>query len=192
MEDENEGETAISTPATAPQDRSGSIISLPSLSQITTATTTSPSAFSTGAGRHFSVSSASQASYSPYFHSTQTSPAFGPHLSHLSAGPPPLSSGPHSSTRETFGLGSPALKPLDSNHHHLRQIAEGASSELADKNHQRRRSQHLKPASGRSEHELDQEATAALLMLNTDRRNWRDAEGQRSTTGMSVRDLLSG
>ena len=36
--------------------------------------------------------------------------------------------------------------------------------------------------------DLDQEATAALLMLNTDRRDYRNSSGGR---GMSVRDLLS-
>ena len=48
--------------------------------------------------------------------------------------------------------------------------------------------------SGRSEHELDQEATAALLMLNHDRRNWRgsrEGEASRGNGGMSVKDLLS-
>lgn len=54
--------------------------------------------------------------------------------------------------------------------------------------------------------ELDQEATAALLMLNSDRRVWRGREGRGGSGagggeerrgsgvpgGMSVRDLLSG
>ena len=177
MEDDNEDESAVSTPATSALDRSGSTVSLPSLSQITTATTASPSVFSTGAGRHYSISSASQASYSPYFHSSQTSPAFGPQLSHVSTGPShrPQSAG-------AFGLGSPALKPLDSTQH-VHRIAEGAS-ELSTKHHH-----------GRSERELDQEATAALLMLNNDRRSWRaqnPGESGRSNMGMSVRDLLSG
>lgn len=83
---------------------------------------------------------------------------------------------PYSASRETFGLGSPALKALD--------------SEPSDK---RRRGND----SGRSEreHELDQEATAALLMLNHDRRSWKvEKEGEKrsGTGGMSVKDLLSG
>lgn len=84
-----------------------------------------------------------------------------------------------------FGIGSPALKPVDQ----LRQIAEGAT-ELSEK---------YRPAtrSGRQEQQdLDHEATAALLMLNNDRRQWRtvqqENEERRSTTGMSVKDLLSG
>lgn len=38
----------------------------------------------------------------------------------------------------------------------------------------------------------DHEATAALLMLNTDRRSWSSAGGNVSARSMSVRDLLSG
>jgi len=45
----------------------------------------------------------------------------------------------------------------------------------------------------------DREATAALLMLNTDRRAWAGAAGRTGKAaagtggrGMSVRDLLSG
>lgn len=176
MEDEND-EAAASTPATAALDHSNSMVSLPSLSQITTTNTTSPSIFSVGAGRHYSISSASQASYSPYFHSNQTSPAFGPQLSHVSTAP---------AFSNAFGLGSPALKPADSAHT-LRQIAEGAT-ELSEKHR-------TTAKSGRSEHELDQEATAALLMLNNDRRSWRSAresDSGRANAGMSVRDLLSG
>lgn len=93
---------------------------------------------------------------------------------------------PYSATREIFGLGSPALKALDSASQ-ARQASEG-SSELSDK--QRRTTK-----TGRSEHELDQEATAALLMLNHDRRNWRgskDGTSGRGSGGMSVKDLLSG
>lgn len=178
MEDENENDAGASTPATTALEPSNSRVSLPSLSQITTTSTNSPSIFSTAAGRHYSISSASQASYSPYFHSNQTSPAFGPQLTHAA----PSFSG-------AFGIGSPALKPVDSAHH-LRQIAEGAT-ELSEKK-QRQASR----SSVRSEHELDQEATAALLMLNSDRRSWRagqEGESSRSgNTGMSVRDLLSG
>lgn len=176
MEDENdEEETAVSTPSTVPQDRSGSTLSLPSLSQITSITT-SPSAFSTGAIRHYSTSSTSQPSYSPYIHSNQASPAFA-------ATNMPT---PYSATRENFIIGSPALKALDSVPQ-IRQATEG-SSEAFDK-------QRREPKAGRSEHELDQEATAALLMLNHDRRNWRsekDGASRSGNGGMSVKDLLSG
>jgi hypothetical protein len=44
------------------------------------------------------------------------------------------------------------------------------------------------PALGPQAHHEDQLATEALLMLNSDRRNWSDL-GKR---GMSVKDLLSG
>ncbi|CAK1355372.1 hypothetical protein CB0940_00898 [Cercospora beticola] len=166
------------TPASASVKQSNSVISLPSLSQITTTTTTSPSIFPIGASnRHYSISSAAS-SYSPYFHSNQASPAFGPQLTHVTTAP---------SFGNAFGLGSPALKPIDSASH-LRHIAEGATAELSDKQRGSR--------IGRSEHELDQEATAALLMLNHDRRNWRAAQhepepARSSSTGMSVKDLLS-
>lgn len=175
MEDDDAGAEGTSTPATSTLEKSGSRVSLPSLSTITTTTTTSPSVFSTGAGRHYSISSAASG-YSPYFHSNQASPAFGPQLHHVSTGP---------TFSSAFGLGSPALKPVDSSTH-LRQIAEGAT-ELSEK-------QRPSGKSGRSEHELDQEATAALLMLNHDRRSWRAAEVEpgRASTGMSVKDLLSG
>jgi len=182
MEDDTpeEGNT---TPVTAAIEPSASVVSLPSLSQITTIATTSPSVFSLDAGRrHYSISSASQASYSPYFHSNQASPAFGPQLPQILSMPP---HGPN------FGLGSPALKPVDSAHT-LRQMLE-STSELSDRPH---RSGGGKRSRSEHEHELDQEAAAALSMLNNDRRSWRGANGHsdssRSGTGMSVRDLLSG
>lgn len=188
MEDEPpaaQTQSAVSTPAFAPQDKRDSQISLPSLSTITT---TSPSIFSHTAGRHYSISSASQASYSPYFHSAHTSPAFGPQLSHHAS----LSAGPNGN--QAFGIGSPALKPQDQAS--LRQIAEGASAELSL----------ARPAGGmdrsrRSEHELDQEAAGGLLMLNNDRRSWQQKEREkasgaagkvRGAAGMSVKDLLTG
>nr|OQO19551.1 hypothetical protein B0A51_13111 [Rachicladosporium sp. CCFEE 5018] len=183
--------SAASTPATAGLEHSSSLVSLPSLSQITS-TTTSASPLTFPGGRHYSMSSASQASYSPYFHSNATSPAFGPQLHHQ-----PLHFG-----SGTFGLGSPALKPLDSQYQ-LRQVAENATELLAGK---RRPSSTVAGVAEvrekkRSEHEMDQEATAALLMLNSDRRQWRGINGgggaragdeRRGEGGMSVRDLLSG
>lgn len=177
-DDAQDRDDGTCTPASASVKQSNSVISLPSLSQITTTTTTSPSIFPIGASnRHYSISSAAS-SYSPYFHSNQASPAFGPQLTHVTTAPP---------FGNAFGLGSPALKPIDSASH-LRHIAEGATAELSDKQRCSR--------IGRSEHELDQEATAALLMLNHDRRNWRAAQhepepARSSSTGMSVKDLLS-
>ncbi|QIX02204.1 hypothetical protein AMS68_007721 [Peltaster fructicola] len=174
MEDDQEEEA--STPATGALEQSNSVISLPSLSQITSASTSSPSIFGTGAGRQYSISSASQASYSPYFHSNQPSPAFGPQLHHVSTAP---------SYASAFGIGSPALHPIDQ----LRQIADGVT-ELSEKQ------QRPATKAGRHEQDLDHEATAALLMLNNDRRQWRtvqqENEERRSTNGMSVKDLLSG
>ncbi|KAM0723053.1 hypothetical protein Q7P37_001252 [Cladosporium fusiforme] len=178
--------TTTSYEPTAPLQKSNSIISLPSLSQITT---NSPSVFSGTTGRHYSVSSTSQASYSPYIHSNQASPAFGPQLNHI----------PHYNA-PGFGLGSPALQPLDSgsHSHYLRQVAEGAADQLSS---DREKSRAATPRQGaRSELELDQEATAALLMLNSDRRQWRgtgigkagDDRRGSGGGGMSVRDLLSG
>lgn len=190
MEDEPpaQPQSAVSTPAFAPQDKRDSQISLPSLSTITT---TSPSIFSHTAGRHYSISSASQASFSPYFHSAHTSPAFGPQLSHHGS----LSSG-QGGAHLFGGIGSPALNPQEQTS--LRQIAEGASAELSL----------ARPAtngidrSRRSEHELDQEAAGGLLMLNNDRRSWQQREREKAAggqpgrgagaTGMSVRDLLTG
>lgn len=105
------------------------------------------------------------------------------------------------------------MQPLDSaapsSHHHpqyLRHVAEGASEHLLssgppsdlEKSRAATPRQHGAP---RSELELDQEATAALLMLNSDRRQWRGPNGfgkgeedRRASGGggMSVRDLLSG
>ncbi|KAK3658090.1 hypothetical protein LTR56_001946 [Elasticomyces elasticus] len=197
-DDDNDNDATASTPVTSALEHSNnSAISLPSLSQLTTTISNSPLTFSAGAGRHYSISSASQASYSPYFHSTHTSPAFGPQLSHMHSAPP----------YGHFGLGSPALRPLDSQgpigSYSLRKVAEGAV-ELAGGQQANGR-----PTTRRSDHELDQEAAAALSMLNhQDRRSsWRNAgtgatgssDGAGAAAGagagsggMSVRDLLSG
>lgn len=169
MEDDFHDVSPLTRATVSSVARSTSIVSLPSLSQMTS---TSPSIFSVGAGKHHSVSSAAS-SYSPYFHSPASELQF-----HHAAPPPPP---PASFGNNTFGLGSPALKPVDS---HLRQIVEGATELSAD-------AQRLAATHGsRSDHELDQEATTALLMLNHDRRNWREPGPTRSVTGMSVRDLL--
>lgn len=195
--------TATTYDPSPPAQKNNSIISLPSLSQITTnSPSIFPSTSSSASARHYSISSTntSQPSYSPYIHSNHASPAFGPQLSHIPQYTPG-GGGPG------FGLGSPALQPLDassqSQAHHLRQIAEGAE-QLASSSSDRERetSRAATPRQGaRSELELDQEATAALLMLNSDRRAWRgkaagvaggDDRRGSGGGGMSVRDLLSG
>lgn len=170
-------EEVSSTPVANTIRHNNSGISLPSLSQITSAATTSPSVLSNGIGRQNSISSASQPSFSPYVHSSQASPAFGPQLHQLTTSSAYTSS-------SGFGIGSPALKPAEQ----LRQIAEGSSDWSEERSGSR---------DGRTEHELDQEATAALLMLNNDRRQWptvkhRQQDERRSGAAMSVRDLLSG
>ncbi|KAI7222242.1 hypothetical protein KC333_g1208 [Hortaea werneckii] len=113
MPDEtSNGEEESQPTATAAPTRTNSLISLPSLSQVYPANPISSPIFSpsgaTSSARHFSISSASQPSYSPYIHSNHASPAFGPQVSHH----------PHHQTTTAhgtshFGLGSPALKPLD-------------------------------------------------------------------------------
>ncbi|KAK3116492.1 hypothetical protein LTR53_003096 [Teratosphaeriaceae sp. CCFEE 6253] len=182
MAEDNENEATASTPVTSTLDQSSSAVSLPSLSELTTTMSNSSSVYGAGAGRHYSISSASQASYSPYFHSNQTSPAFGPQLSHMHSAPNYVGA---------FGLGSPALRPVDSGAGVLRYATEGASRPTE--------TQRPQAAAGRkSDHDLDQEAATALSMLNHDRRSWRPGgaaaadEATRTGTGMSVRDLLSG
>ncbi|RMX86824.1 hypothetical protein D0869_02807 [Hortaea werneckii] len=112
-DEKSDGEEESQPIATEAPTRTNSLISLPSLSQIYPANPISPPIFpssgATSSARHFSISSASQPSYSPYIHSNHTSPAVGPQLSHHSH---------HQSSTVNgnghFGLGSPALKPLDS------------------------------------------------------------------------------
>ncbi|KAI7342631.1 hypothetical protein KC354_g16185, partial [Hortaea werneckii] len=108
-DEKSEGdEESQPTTTAAPPTRTNSIISLPSLSQLYPANPTSPPIFSSSA-RHFSISSASQPSYSPYIHSNHASPAFGPQLSSYQPSQTIANQG-----TSHFGLGSPALKPLDS------------------------------------------------------------------------------
>ncbi|KAF2768018.1 hypothetical protein EJ03DRAFT_275027 [Teratosphaeria nubilosa] len=188
-DDDDQAPEGTCTPLTTGLDKTNSLVSLPSLSQITTTQTNSPSLFATGAGRHYSISSASQASYSPYIHSNMTSPAFGPQLSHMHSAPLPVYS--------HFGLGSPALKPVDGSAQSLRQIAEGATQLNETRRRQSRSSASHNAKGDRTEQDLDQEAAAALSMLNNDRRNWRGADATptrngNAAGGMSVRDLLSG
>ena len=80
----------------------------------------------------------------------------------------------------------------------MRQVAEGAGEQVLAAS-EREVERAATPRQGvRNELELDQEATAALLMLNCDRRVWRGSgsgdDGRRVSGGggMSVRDLLSG
>jgi len=102
--------------------------------------------------------------------STHTSPAisskhrtYSYHSAYSSALPSPAFE-PHTQVSgpgySTFQLTSPALGPQDGN--------DGSVKGLERDDH---------------------EATAALLMLNTDRRSWSGPSGGR---GMSVKDLLSG
>ncbi|KAF1837586.1 hypothetical protein BDW02DRAFT_491142 [Decorospora gaudefroyi] len=155
----------------------------------------------------YHVANASPAIYpsdrSVYTHSTTTSPAIMPHDSHYSADPSPQlhPSDPHhyslapSSVRST--MTSPSIHPSPAfsahtptafhfnNPFHAGPPSTGpvptpgsshgsASFALT--------SPALKPQADRE----DQEATEALMMLNTDRRSWSGARG------MSVKDLLSG
>ena len=92
---------------------------------------------------------------------------------------------PFSATRESFGLGSPAIKALDASY-------QGRQSDNGDSGSAEKRRRGTANESARSEHELDQEATAALLMLNHDRRSWRGGKSSGGGGGMSVKDLLSG
>ncbi|KAK0823675.1 hypothetical protein LTR73_008368 [Friedmanniomyces endolithicus] len=202
------GSTTASTLATSALEPSGSsAISLPSLAQLTTTLSNSPATFGPGAsasGRHYSISSQSQASYSPYFHSTHTSPAFGPQLSNASSSS--LSYAGLPSYGGAFGLGSPALRPMDSGtSQSLRMMAEGGM-ELAEKQRAGGTGRGNGGSGRKSDHDLDREAAAALSMLNHDRRGWRaagtgagsggavveGAVGGGGSTGMSVRDMLSG
>ncbi|KAI6809942.1 hypothetical protein KC365_g17660, partial [Hortaea werneckii] len=108
-DEKSEGDEESQPTTTAvPPTRTNSLISLPSLSQLYPANPTSPPIFSSSA-RHFSISSASQPSYSPYIHSNHASPAFGPQLSSYQPSQTTANQG-----NSHFGLGSPALKPLDS------------------------------------------------------------------------------
>lgn len=80
--------------------------------------------------------------------------------------------------REAFGLGSPAIAPMEGRVQSGWRSAEGGSTVVV-------------------EGEMDREATAALLMLNCDRRSWGAVNGgvgekERKGGGMSVRHLLSG
>lgn len=141
---------------------------------------------------------------SVYSHSTTTSPAIKPHdVARYSANPSPalLPSDPHHYTL----AGSSARPTVTSQTIHPSPIF-GAQTPFAahftNPFHNAPPSAGPVPASGSSHGSVhfqlispvllpqpdreDQEATAALLMLNTDRRSWSGARG------MSVKDLLIG
>jgi hypothetical protein len=142
---------------------------------------------------------------SAYTHSTTTSPAIMPHdrNGHYSANPSPAlrPSDPHhyslgpASVRST--VTSPSIHPSPafsahtpsathfSNPFHNGPPSTGPVAAPGSSHgsvHFALTSPALKPQADRE----DQEATEALLMLNTDRRSWSGARG------MSVKDLLSG
>lgn len=98
-------------------------------------------------------------------HSAQTSPFFGPSSVGLDTA--------------TFALTSPALRPQDATRS-FQCTGEGSIQHLGlneETRHQRER----------REQDLDKEAMTALLMLNVDRRDWKDKSGR----ALSVRDLLA-
>lgn len=84
-----------------------SLQSLPSISQLTTVSTISPSIYATD-HRHYSISSASAPSFSPYIVSQQTSPFFGPQYTSSQYACSASKDDAH-----TFVLDSPALKAQD-------------------------------------------------------------------------------
>ncbi|KAL8739060.1 MAG: hypothetical protein Q9181_000242 [Wetmoreana brouardii] len=85
---------------------------------------------------------------------------------------------PTSNTSTLSGLPSPALGPqISASLGYLRQYTKSTST-----------SPTLVPNSSK---EADEEATAALLMLNKDRRNTSTSNSSSSGRGMSVKDLLS-
>ncbi|KAI8936586.1 hypothetical protein NX059_006988 [Plenodomus lindquistii] len=163
----------------------------------------------------YSFATASPAIYpsdrSAYSHSTTTSPAIQPHdrVAHYSANPSPalLPSDPHhyslasSSVRSTVTSPSAQASPAFS-----AQTASATHFNNPFHNHNGPPSsgptaappppgsahgsvvgfQLTSPALLPQPDREDREATAALLMLNTDRRSWSGARG------MSVKDLLSG
>ncbi|KAF2761647.1 hypothetical protein EJ05DRAFT_535017 [Pseudovirgaria hyperparasitica] len=130
-------------------------------------TTTSPNMVPTTDPRHYSITSS--------IRSTVTSPSILPSPAFSSSGhtAPPFPPTGHSTSARFALLTSPALHPQTGN------SVQSTNSNVND---------HGKPGLQRDQRmSEDQEATAALLMLNSDRRNWHN--GAR---GMSVRDLLSG
>lgn len=141
---------------------------------------------------------------SVYTHSTTTSPAIMPRdRGHYSANPSPAlqPSDPHhyslasSSVRST--VNSPSIQPSPafsaltpsatqfSNPFHTGPPSTGPVA-APGSSHGATPFALTSPALGPQADREDQEATEALMMLNTDRRSWSGARG------MSVKDLLSG
>ncbi|KAF2856188.1 hypothetical protein T440DRAFT_463523 [Plenodomus tracheiphilus IPT5] len=158
----------------------------------------------------YSFATASPAIYpsdrSAYSHSTTTSPAILPHdrVAHYSANPSPalLPSDPHhytlASSSARSAVTSPSIHPSPafsaqtpsalhfSNPFHNGPPSTGPVAATPGSSHGSVNFQLTSPALLPQPDREDQEATAALLMLNTDRRSWSGARG------MSVKDLLSG
>ncbi|KAG9839290.1 hypothetical protein KCU98_g16528, partial [Aureobasidium melanogenum] len=112
----------------------------------------------------------SDASSSRHYSISSTSaPSFSPYIHSQQASPffAPTA-GQHEPA--PFALTSPALRAQDSSMHQRPGVV-GEDARLRD----------------RREKDLDREAMAALLMLNSDRRTFKDKSGR----GMSVQDLLS-
>lgn len=124
-------------------------------------------------------SAQSQSYHAYYSHSNTASPALAPTHHHTSLS--------HSSAASPFS--SPAFEPQEqqSQYSYQRQ-----SQQYQIYNpvftHSASTSPALLPMPG-GMRDSDQEATAALLMLNTDR---RDSKPKGTARGMSVKDLLSG
>ncbi|KAG9525582.1 hypothetical protein KCV07_g1119, partial [Aureobasidium melanogenum] len=104
-----------------------------------------------------------------YSISSASAPSFSPYIHSQQASPffAPTA-GQHEPA--PFALTSPALRAQDSSMHQRPGVV-GEDARLRD----------------RREKDLDREAMAALLMLNSDRRTFKDKSGR----GMSVQDLLS-
>lgn len=153
----------LPTQHTRSRDSIPSLTSLPPISQFANMSPAiAPS--ETSSSRHYSISSASAPSFSPYIHSTQASPYFA---AAAAAG--------QSDPVAPFALTSPALRAQDSSAVRSGGVAANEDARLRE----------------RREKELDAEAMAALLMLNSDRRGAATGYRDRSGRGMSVQDLLS-
>ena len=151
--------------------------------------------------RHYSLSSYATSASSSYLHSSLPSPAFESLSSHRLPG--------SSGSLAEFRLASPALKPqFDALQEKHGSTSASSSPPNANAEVPNYRNSSHRPASGSNlpdavadaraqsrvvahgpsdgDIDMDQQATAALLMLNADRRSWDNEESR----GMSVRDLL--
>jgi hypothetical protein len=164
-EDQEMSDTNHSTGASTPN---GPLLShVPSRESI-------PSLASLPSMSHFGYKSPaiapSDASSSRHYSISSTSaPSFSPYIHSQQASPFFLpTTGQHEPA--PFALTSPALRAQDSSMHNRPPVV-GEDARIRE----------------RREKDLDREAMAALLMLNTDRRTYKDKSGR----GMSVQDLLS-